>query len=394
MISGNLDEITAAVLQRLVDNRVSERRTLEYKSSLPVGSDEGKREFLSDASSFANANGGDLIFGVSEERSEGKPTGVPGAIAPIDTSTLSSEVPRLENLLRDCVSPRIHGIEFRQVEVQNGQSVLILRIPRSWIGPHMVTFRGGSRFYSRNAAGKHMMDVSELRTAFASSQSLPERLRAYRMDRIAQIASGEFPVKRPGPATIILHCVPLAALDSTSGQDFSAFGKKIQLTLMPERVNNWGGKFNFDGYAMHSTPPLFYIQLFRSGVIEMVNTDLTNQQFVPQGYRKLLPGTLFENEVIEAAQNCLAAQKVLGVPLPIFLMLSLAGVKDFTLGFDNLRIEVGRIDRELLLVPPLTIEDFDVDVPSSLQVAFNSIWQASGAEGSPNYDSAGKRIRR
>jgi hypothetical protein len=389
MISSNLDDITAAVLQRLVDNRVSERRTLEYKSSLPGGSDEDKREFLYDASSFANANGGDLVFGISEERVDGKPTGLPGAVAPINTTMLSTEMPRLENLLRDCVKPRIHGVEFRQVPFQDGQSVLVLRIPRSWNGPHMVTFRGGTRFYSRNAAGKHIMDVSELRTSFALSSSLPERLRAYRMERIAEIA-----VRIPDYTKIVLHCVPLTALDATSAQDFSTHAKKIRNSLMPGRASNWGGNFNFDGYAMYSTPPLFHTQLFRSGVMELVNTELTQQQSVPQHYGNLLPGTVFENEMIEAVQKCLDAQKVLGVPLPIFCLLSLIGVKGFTLGFDQLRIELGRIDRDSLLVPPLTIESFDVDVPAFLHPAFNSIWQASGAEGSLNYDSTGKRIRR
>lgn len=392
MIASNLDDITPAVLQRLVDNRVSERRTLEYKFSLPASSDDAKREFLADASSFANASGGDLIFGISEERVDDKPTGVPESIKPIDMTELSAEIPRLENLLRDCVSPRIYGVEFRQVEFQKGQSVLVLRIPRSWIGPHMVTFRSLSRFYTRNAAGKHIMDVSELRTAFALSSSLPERLRAYRADRIAQITSAEFPVKLPNSAAVILHCVPLAALDTTSAQDFSTQAKKVQLNLMPERASNWGGKFNFDGYAMCSTPPLFYTQLFRSGVMELVNTKLTQQQSIPQYYGKLLPGTVFENEIIEAVQKCLDAQKGLAVLLPIFCLLSLIGVKGFTLGFDQLRIELGRIDRESLLVPPLTIESFDVDVPTLLHPAFNSIWQASGAEGSPNYDSKGQRI--
>jgi hypothetical protein len=398
VIANNLDDITAAVLQRLIDNRVSERRTLEYKSTLPGTTDDDKREFLADVSSFANANGGDLIYGISEERSNGKPTGLPGAIAPIDATVLSTEMPRLENLLRDCVNPRIHGIEFRQVPLQDGKSALVLRIPRSWIGPHMVTFKPGSRFYSRNATGKHIMDVSELRTAFALSSSLPEKLRGYRIDRTTQITSHDSPIAVPGDAKIILHLLPLAALEGILTQDFTTAAKKLQLTakLMPIDANNCSGDFNFDGYVTHSTPVRGYVQLFRSGTIEVVDGNLLNMQGFASSLGKFLPGTMFEEKIIAVCRQCLDVQKTVGVPLPIFFMMSLNGVKDYTLGsIENPKIsQIGRIDRQVLLVPPLTIEHFEIDVPDFLYRAFNSIWQASGADGSPNYDSSGKRLRR
>lgn len=102
MIAESIDQITAATIRRLVDNRVPEGRTLEYKSLLPGGTDENRREFLYDASSFANANGGDIVFGISDERKEGKSTGVPEAIAGINATVVSAEIPRLESLLRDC----------------------------------------------------------------------------------------------------------------------------------------------------------------------------------------------------------------------------------------------------------------------------------------------------
>ena len=54
---------------------------------------------------------------------------------------------------------------MRSLEVQGNQIVLV-RIPRSWVSPHMVTHKGTSRFFARNSAGKYQLDVSELRTAF------------------------------------------------------------------------------------------------------------------------------------------------------------------------------------------------------------------------------------
>lgn len=58
-----LDSVEESDLQELIDNQVPEGKTIEYKEALPGNSDGDKKEFLADVSSFANAAGGDLIFG-------------------------------------------------------------------------------------------------------------------------------------------------------------------------------------------------------------------------------------------------------------------------------------------------------------------------------------------
>lgn len=61
-----LDSIQEADLQELVDYQVREAKTVEYKQTLPGNSKGDRREFLYDVSSFANASGGDLIYGMKE----------------------------------------------------------------------------------------------------------------------------------------------------------------------------------------------------------------------------------------------------------------------------------------------------------------------------------------
>ncbi len=80
MITKNVNEITENDLQELIDNSVSENKTLEYKQSLPGNLDADKKEFLSDISSFSNASGGDLIFGITEDREKGIPKKLEGLI--------------------------------------------------------------------------------------------------------------------------------------------------------------------------------------------------------------------------------------------------------------------------------------------------------------------------
>src|SRR5260221_10933430 len=64
-----IEQITSADLEQLVTNGVGESRTLEYKEALPGGADQDKRQFLADVS-FANAIGGDLVYGARESRDQ------------------------------------------------------------------------------------------------------------------------------------------------------------------------------------------------------------------------------------------------------------------------------------------------------------------------------------
>ena len=58
MIPQRLDDLQKSHIDSLVELKTAERRTLDYKEFLPGPSDEDKREFLYDVSSFANAAGG------------------------------------------------------------------------------------------------------------------------------------------------------------------------------------------------------------------------------------------------------------------------------------------------------------------------------------------------
>ena len=90
MIPKNIDQITEKDLQDLIDNSVVERKTLEYKQSLPGNSDSEKKEFLNDISSFANTSGGDLIYGIIEDRD----TGIPKTLEGLEIQNVDQEINR------------------------------------------------------------------------------------------------------------------------------------------------------------------------------------------------------------------------------------------------------------------------------------------------------------
>lgn len=180
-----LEAIDESDLQALIDDGVAEGKTIEYKQELPGNDHEAVREFLSDVSSFANAAGGHLIFGVREDG------GLPVEIDGLQNINVDQVKQRLENSIRDNMEPRLPGVAVQEISLQSGDVVIIIRISRSWALPHVVKFQRHWRFYSRNSAGKYPLDVAELLAAFGLSETMADRIKSFRNERLSMIVSFE-----------------------------------------------------------------------------------------------------------------------------------------------------------------------------------------------------------
>jgi predicted HTH transcriptional regulator len=135
MLTKAFKELTLAHIERLKEDGVSESHDIDFKSA-PVGSsDKDRREFVADVTAFANAAGGDLVFGVAT--TDGVASSVPG----INISDPDKEKLRLGDLVRSGTEPRLANIEIEWLPIQGSLGILIVRVPRSWIAPHRVTLR-------------------------------------------------------------------------------------------------------------------------------------------------------------------------------------------------------------------------------------------------------------
>jgi predicted HTH transcriptional regulator len=194
LFSRNLDSLTEKDLSSLIRNSVREGRSIEYKEDLPGNSDDDRREFLSDVSSFANAGGGDLIYGIKEKRdSQAIPTGEPETIIPLSVNVDATSL-RLHEMAQGGIDPRIPGLRVRAVPIQAGGSTVIVRVPKSMAGLHMVTYKNLARFYARNSSGKYQLDAHEIRAGFVAAETGHQRLSSFRLERVAKISANEGPV--------------------------------------------------------------------------------------------------------------------------------------------------------------------------------------------------------
>ncbi len=374
MINKNIEEITKVDLQALIDNEVLEQKTIEYKQSLPGNSDSDKKEFIADVSSFANAGGGDLIFGIVQDNDSGLPKDLQG----INITNVDEKKLRLDNLIRTGIQPRLPSVNIKEVPLGNSKFVIVIRIPKSWISPHRVILGGHDKFYSRSSNGKYPLDVGELRIAFNLSETITERIRNFRTDRISKIFTGETPVPFYDNPKIILHLVPIISFNPDQRYDIDKVTSETG-KLKPIYCGGWNDRYNLDGFLSYSwneeKRSHSYIQLYRNGIIEAVEGLLLEPQET-----LFIPSITYEKELIISLTNYLSLLKTLDVELPIFIFLTLIGVKGYTMsaGRRFLFDEGHKIDRDILLLPETTIENYDVNAERVLRPLFDSIWNACG----------------
>lgn len=387
MISKTLEAISTDDLTAFVSGGVREARDLEFKQIIPGNSDADKKEFLADVTSFANAGGGDIIYGMREE------DGVAAEALGLTDFNEDTERLRLESIIRDGVAPRVPGINMWAVTGFSRGPILIMRIPRSWTGPHMVTFKGSSRFFSRSSNGKFQMDVTELRSAFEGTAELPTRIARWRDERLGRVVANEGPIRLNGNACLVMHLVPLESFGA-EWRFHATDMKGLQVPFQPLGTNGWDHRLNIDGLVTFSRDrndtelALNYTQLFRSGRVEAVTANVLTER----DNAKWIASIWYEQEIIGTTSSYLKALKGLGVQPPIVFLLSITGCRGAYMYCDAWRSGYGSapLDRDVVLFPEVIIESVDDDLPTNLRPVFDAVWNACGLPQSLNYDQDGK----
>jgi hypothetical protein len=394
MIPKEFDTITKADIEALVANAVAEGRTIEYKRQLPGGTDDEKKEFLADVSSFANAGGGDIIFGVIEKRDgDNKPTNLPEKAEGLAGINAGAEIIRLDAIIQSGMEPRIPGCRIRSIDGFASGSVLVIRIPKSWTSPHMVTFKNLSRFFSRTSAGKNQLDVGEIRSAFTASGDLRAKITAFRTERLGKIVANEAAIDLSPTPKIVLHLVPLSILNPTSQIGFALLENDPNLAA-PIQNNSYNNRHNLDGFLSYNMSRTGgaspgYTQVFRSGAFEAVDADLFNSS----ADLKLVASTYVEQHILQATARYLKTAKQIGTPLPLIVMVSAFGLKGYGIAtssaYQNFR-PTHLIDRDTLLFPDVLLEDYSTPADVVLKPIFDAFWQSAGFPACQHYTEKGR----
>jgi nucleoside phosphorylase len=215
--------------------------------------------------------------------------------------------------------------------------------------------------------------------------SVLQRIRDFRGERVAKIARGEFPqnIKVHDGSKMVFHIIPSEALsDNAQSIDVERiFREDGSLYLPPLGVTGYNGPiFNLYGAvttnARLGETTTAYAYLFRSGAMEGVyrfGVDDNNNSFI------VAPP--FERQVIDTLKDYFAVAKKLGMHVPICVFLSFCNMRGCRLrdvreglGF----YESQPFSEDMIAPKEVLIENYSEEMSLKMADLFTVIWNAFG----------------
>ena len=237
------------------------------------------------------------------------------------------------------------------------------------------------------------MGIFEIRNAVLLSEAGTDRIRQFRDERLDIIQADEInPTAKC--AKLVLHVIPMQSITERSLLSMSDIAAQISQL----NTRGFGGgtiRPNLDGYlicAPHGKGGrmLAYTQFFRSGIIEGVDSDSLAP--LDNGGESVcwIPSTLVENYAVDAVTAFLSFLRRFEIEPPIVVIVSMLGVRGYRMAEPGMRLGNKFVDRDVLKLPELLLEQWPEDVGTEMRPVIDSIWQAAGYHGSPNYGADGK----
>jgi hypothetical protein len=400
MFYTDFSKISISDIQELITNSIAENKTLEYKQELKIAtasSDGEKKEFLADVSAFANTEGGDIIYGISEKNS------IPKDIIGIEIIKTDELSRKIDNLMRDGLQPRIaHQIKI--LPISGNKYILLLHIEKSWNRPHRVILGGSTAFYARDSKGKYFLDTFELRDMFNISNTLITKINSFKNERIMSILDGNAPAPISQEGNVILHFIPFDSFNPMQETDIKKLKEKSgNLGLL--YWEGWNTKYNLNGCLLYSPAAgkenlsYDYTQIFRNGSIEAVDGLLFSTHEASSHFtEKNIPIYDFEKSILRYFSQVIGYFKSLNIQPPVYFSISLINVLGYSIPKNNPFYRWSGvqsvIDTDIVKLPESIINDFDIKPESILQPMYDIIYNACGCERSNNFDEQGNFISR
>ena len=388
--SADISQLTVADIESLIADGVPESSALEFKRELRLDGDEQKREFLADVSAFANTNGGRLLVGIDA------PKGFAAQMPGVDSRETDSQILQMGNLVRDCLRPALVGFQIAAVPCADGRSVIVIDFPVSFVGPHMVTFRGSQRFFARSSNGKHPMEYSEIRSSFLQRGSSAEKLEQLRRDRINRVITGmDFRGIGTTKTAFLLEVVPLKSLHDEVTVDFRGH-PNLRADFTAINAYSADATYDFEGFVAFvwnhpDNQVLAYSRLSRYGYVSAYCSSLSR---LLDG-KQTIASRNFEPQLAQAVANYSSLLRQLGITLPHAVLITLLngkGVELFRGPLVSHPMSYHPVNEVNLSAPVGIISQENVNALLLLRPQFDAFWNAFGYSSCINYDDAGKWI--
>lgn len=323
------------------------KRTFEFLEGDKSQKSKGKDEFRNDVCSFANADGGDLIFGISERN------GLASNIMPISIDNIDRFELDLRNALLP-IMPSMPPVDFRFIAVSGGY-VVVVHIEKSVFKPYMtVENQTVFRFFVRRGNRKEAMSYSEISNNFLHAASLTSEIKRFRLERISELLednTGLFGV---------IHVIPSTFRNPSDFIPMCDWGKAGKLPLPQELNHHVRGRMlpNVDGIWFPSDDGLRdfeLLRLFDNGIVEL-KQDLYIRTIRENEY---LVSDEFISAIEDIVEGTAGVYRSLERHATVYVCTSVIGCKGYW-NYDSasaIRPAPSKVDRDRILCAPIEIKD-------------------------------------
>ncbi|MEE9442625.1 MAG: ATP-binding protein [candidate division Zixibacteria bacterium] len=151
----NIKDFELSDFQELVTDKTEESITLEFKQEMYKKNDKGKKELLKDISAMANAYGGIIIIGISDEDHRAKEL-----IGVENAKDFESDI---NKCAKDSIKHPINHLETFITPFDDNKSFITIIVPNSSNKPFMVQHGNHWRFWKRVGTDNLPMSVQEIK---------------------------------------------------------------------------------------------------------------------------------------------------------------------------------------------------------------------------------------
>lgn len=317
-------------------------------------------EFRKDICSFANAEGGFIIYGVREE--QGIPIEIKG-VRIDDTDKFELE---LRNKLSS-IMPKAPTVIIKSIPLKSNDYIFVIFISNDYYAPYL--FIVDQKYYiifKRNGNGNNPIGYTELRSMYLKTKILEEEIYNYRVERINYFSNE---VDYSDKGFVIFHLIPesfleekkqLFLLEKKTGH---SLGKMFNMTNILSQLSIPcvdGLRYGIDSYSNDSAT------LYNNGIAEYF-MPLDNYQNANKGKMFLSYKSIWENiqSVVHGYRDELISvfgqQKYYGC-------ISIIGGKGTYIANDFDGISISSLDRNRIVCSPVMFGDISNEDNFSLDL--------------------------
>ncbi len=343
-----------------------ENEYLDFKQSFSI-LDYSKQErhnaiseFRSDVCSFANANGGYLVYGVKEDG-----TGVPSELAGISIDNADKFELNIKTWLGP-INPRVPNYSIKFFDLGDGKYVVILFVKHDSFAPYVhLENEKDYKIYKRVGNGKIAMSYSEMKNMFTQSIMLEKEIERFRNERIDYYRSQSESADDKYSKFMLLHIIPETFLDSTYNQPLFVLGRK------DNRFYPIFKSFECQERFAPTVDGLRYVNyldesegiLYNNGIAELFFSLQKHLHFSKDQANGFFPWLWAWKMILSAITEYLRRMPPLYNTEKIYVGFTLCGCKDVRTDDNMVFDPSGSIDRDKLVMRTVVIESTeDVDV--------------------------------